>query len=109
MYPISHYFFYCRIFLKCMGGGASYKGGCCSAKITVLFSLFSGRTENVEQVKLEMHSMRLTFWRDLCDVFIPLSGLGYVNSGLGAFCGLVSSLIGFHQEWEKNVRACRKS
>lgn len=59
--------------------------------------------EVLSQFKIEKHNMQLTFWRDFCDLFIPLSSLHYANSGLGAFCGLLSSLIGFQQEWEKHV------
>ncbi|KAK7092258.1 peroxisomal membrane protein 11B-like [Littorina saxatilis] len=57
-----------------------------------------------DQVKVEMHTMRLNFWRDVCDVFIPLSALQYTGPGLGAFCGLVSSVIGFQLEWEKTIK-----
>ena len=56
-----------------------------------------------DQILLEMHTVKLSFWRDFCDLFIPLSALQYASPGLGAFCGVVSSLIGFQLEWEKHV------
>ena len=60
--------------------------------------------ELADQILMEMHTVRLNFWRDFCDLFIPLSSLQYTSPGLGALCGLVSSCIGFQLEWEKNVK-----
>ncbi|XP_005107819.1 peroxisomal membrane protein 11A [Aplysia californica] len=56
------------------------------------------------QLQLDMHAVRMNFWRDFCDLFIPLGGLRYVSPGVAAVCGVVSSVIGFTQEWEKHVR-----
>ncbi|KAK7480976.1 hypothetical protein BaRGS_00027791 [Batillaria attramentaria] len=63
-----------------------------------------GRYDLADSLKTEMHIHRLSFWRDFCDLFIPLSSLQYVNPGLGAFCGLLSSVIGFQLEWEKHIK-----
>lgn len=52
----------------------------------------------------EFRSIRISFWRDFCDLFIPLSGLNYMSPGFGAMCGTASSLIGILQEWEKHIR-----
>lgn len=58
-------------------------------------------------LQAELHSARLNFWRDLCDMFIPMGGLGYASPGFAAFCGFLSSLIGFHQEWEKHITSSK--
>ncbi|GFR81423.1 peroxisomal membrane protein 11 homolog [Elysia marginata] len=55
-------------------------------------------------LQAELRASRLNFWRDLCDMLIPMGGLGYASPGLAALCGFVSSLIGFHQEWEKHIK-----
>lgn len=55
-------------------------------------------------LKKEFRSIRMTFWRDFCDLFIPLGGLRYISPGIGALCGVASSSIGFVQEWEKHIR-----
>ncbi|XP_050406343.1 peroxisomal membrane protein 11A [Patella vulgata] len=55
-------------------------------------------------LKRDYHGAQMTFLKDFCDVFIPLSSLGYVSPGLGAFCGVVSSYVGFKLEWEKHVK-----
>ncbi|RUS90076.1 hypothetical protein EGW08_002189 [Elysia chlorotica] len=55
-------------------------------------------------LKAEMRLSRLNFWRDLCDLFIPMGGLGYASPGFTALCGFISSLIGFHQEWERHIK-----
>ncbi|XP_076455647.1 peroxisomal membrane protein 11B-like [Babylonia areolata] len=69
----------------------------------------AGRSDLADQVKVEMHTMRLNFWRDFCDLFIPLSALQYANPGLGALCGLASSLIGFQLEWERHIQPYKLS
>ncbi|GFO11427.1 peroxisomal membrane protein 11 homolog [Plakobranchus ocellatus] len=57
-----------------------------------------------ESLQVEARNVRMNFWRDFCDLFIPMGGLGYASPGFAAFCGLVSSLIGFQLEWEKNIQ-----
>ncbi|KAK3769834.1 hypothetical protein RRG08_028501 [Elysia crispata] len=60
-------------------------------------------------LKAELRSARVNFWRDLCDLFIPMGGLGYASPGFAAFCGFISSLIGFQQEWEKHIKPIQPS
>ncbi|XP_059169993.1 peroxisomal membrane protein 11A-like [Physella acuta] len=57
-----------------------------------------------DKLQIEMHSVRMNFWRDFCDLFIPLGGLSYVSPGFSALTGVVSSVIGFKQEWEKHIQ-----
>ncbi|CAG5115715.1 unnamed protein product [Candidula unifasciata] len=66
----------------------------------------TGRAQRTPYLKAQVRSVRLNFWRDVCDVFIPLAGLGYASPGCSALCGVVSSLIGFLQEWERLTRPC---
>ncbi|BFZ22479.1 hypothetical protein BsWGS_25518 [Bradybaena similaris] len=58
----------------------------------------------VKQLMTQVRGFRLNFWRDFCDIFIPLGGLGYASPGLSALCGVVSSVIGFLQEWERHIK-----
>ncbi|KAH9490165.1 hypothetical protein Btru_051236 [Bulinus truncatus] len=55
-------------------------------------------------LQIEMHAVKMNFWRDFCDLFIPLGGLSYVSPGFAALTGVVSSAIGFQQEWEKHIK-----
>ncbi|ESP01627.1 hypothetical protein LOTGIDRAFT_139407 [Lottia gigantea] len=57
---------------------------------------------NVQLLKRDFHGAQLTFLKDFCDIFIPLSSLNYVSPGLAALCGVTSSAIGFKLEWEKH-------
>lgn len=42
---------------------------------------------------------------DLCDLFVPLSALGYikVDDGVVGLAGCVSSLIGLTAQWSKTA------
>jgi peroxin-11B len=42
---------------------------------------------------------------DLCDLFIPVSALGYINvdDGVVGLAGAVSSLIGLMAQWNKTA------
>uniref|UniRef100_A0A0B6YTQ2 Peroxisomal membrane protein 11C n=1 Tax=Arion vulgaris TaxID=1028688 RepID=A0A0B6YTQ2_9EUPU len=55
-------------------------------------------------LQIQIRTLRMNFWRDVCDLFLPLGGLGYTNPGLSALCGVISSLIGFQQEWERHIK-----
>ncbi|KAK6970236.1 peroxisomal membrane protein 11A [Biomphalaria glabrata] len=56
------------------------------------------------KLQIERHAARMNFWRDFCDLFIPLGGLSYVSPGFAALTGVISSVIGFQQEWEKHIK-----
>ncbi|CAL1526067.1 unnamed protein product [Lymnaea stagnalis] len=69
-----------------------------------LFRKQNGKQAKIsEKLQIEMHSVRMNFWRDFCDLFIPLGGLSYVSPGFSALTGVISSVIGFQQEWEKHI------
>ncbi|XP_046573383.1 peroxisomal membrane protein 11A-like [Haliotis rubra] len=55
------------------------------------------------EIQTELHNVQTNFYKDFCDMFIPLSGLNVFNPGVGALCGVISSLVGFQQEWEKHI------
>lgn len=53
----------------------------------------------------ERVAARIQLVSDLCDLAIPLSGLGYVklDDGIVGIAGTVSSLIGVWSAWKKTA------
>ncbi|CAL1525898.1 unnamed protein product, partial [Lymnaea stagnalis] len=69
-----------------------------------LFLKQNGKQAKIsDKLQIEMHSVRMNFWPEFCDLFIPLGGLSYVSPGFSALTGVISSVIGFQQEWEKHI------
>ncbi|XP_070536333.1 uncharacterized protein [Ptychodera flava] len=55
-------------------------------------------------LRKEYHAARLELIKNFCDFWIPLGILEYSSKGWGATGGVVSSLIGWKQQWQKTVR-----
>ncbi|KAG9561294.1 peroxisomal biogenesis factor 11, partial [Aureobasidium melanogenum] len=63
------------------------------------------KTVEVKKLQRERSAAQTQLISDLCDLFIPLSALGYikVDDGIVGLAGSVSSLIGLMAQWSKTA------
>ncbi|CAD0046912.1 unnamed protein product [Aureobasidium pullulans] len=102
-------------------GVQAYKAwmtGLCFSVLNGVYTIYKSRNEEaaqtdkavaaektVEVKKLQRSAAQTQLISDLCDLFIPVSALGYINvdDGVVGLAGAVSSLIGLMAQWNKTA------
>ncbi|CAD0027058.1 unnamed protein product [Aureobasidium pullulans] len=92
--------------------------GLCFSVLNGVYTIYKSRNEEaaqtdkavaaektVEVKKLQRSAAQTQLISDLCDLFIPVSALGYINvdDGVVGLAGAVSSLIGLMAQWNKTA------